>query len=96
MAHSSTFLDASKKWLFTGTYSINKASEWLWLEHQEAPQTGQNVHGLQVRTPIRHIVPVSRTYNPPSKRECPRVNLISSKAKVISPKVNVISLKVNF
>ena len=26
------------------------------------PQDGQNVHGFQVRTPICHIVPVSRTY----------------------------------
>ena len=26
------------------------------------PQNGQNVHGFQVRTPICHIVPVSRAY----------------------------------
>ena len=62
MARSSTCLDASKKWLFTGIYSINRASEWLWLENQEAPQNGQNVHGFPVRTPICHIVPVSRAY----------------------------------
>ena len=62
MAHSSTCLDASKKWLFTGIYSINRVSEWLWLENQEAPQNGQNVHGFPVRTPICHIVPISRAY----------------------------------
>ena len=28
------------------------------------PQNGENVHGFQVRTPICHIVPVSRTYPP--------------------------------
>ena len=26
------------------------------------PQEGQHVHGFQVRTPICHIVPVSRAY----------------------------------
>ena len=62
MAHSSTCLDVSKKWLFTGIYSINRASAWLWLENQDAPQNGQNVHGFPVRTPICHIVPVSRAY----------------------------------
>ena len=64
MAHSSTCLDASRKWLSTGIYSINKASKSLWLENQEAPQNGQNVHGFQVRTPICHIVPVSRAQPP--------------------------------
>ena len=62
MAHSSTCHDTSRKCLFTGIYSINRASEWLWLETEEAPQNGQNVHGFQVRTPICHIVPVSRAY----------------------------------
>ena len=38
------------------------ASEWLWLDMQETPENGQNVHGFQVRTPICHIVPVSRAY----------------------------------
>ena len=28
----------------------------------ENPQNGENVHGFQVRTPICHIVPVSRAY----------------------------------
>ena len=37
-------------------------SNWLWLETQENPQNGQNVCGFQVRTPICHIVPVSRAY----------------------------------
>ena len=43
----------------TGIYSINRASEWLWLETH---QNGQNVQGMQVRTPICHIVPVSRAH----------------------------------
>ena len=30
--------------------------------NEETPENGQNVHGFQVRTPICHIVPVSRTY----------------------------------
>ena len=34
-------VDASKKCFSTGVYSINRASEWLWLETQEAPQNGQ-------------------------------------------------------
>ena len=58
----STCLDASKMWFSAGIYSTNRASEWLWLEMQETPQNGQNVHGLQVRTPICHIVPVSCAY----------------------------------
>ena len=58
----STCLAASKKWFSTGIYSIKRASEWLWPETQETPQNGQNVHGFQVRTPICHIVPVSRAY----------------------------------
>ena len=62
IAHSSTCLDAYKKWLFTGIYSIKRGSIWLWLETQERPQNGQNVHSFQVRTPICHIVPVSRAY----------------------------------
>ena len=45
-----------------GSYSINRASEWLWQEAQDTPQNGQDVHGFQVRTPVCHIVPVSRAY----------------------------------
>ena len=66
MAYSSSCLDAPKVWVSIEIYSINRASKWLWLVTQEAPQNGQNVHGFQVRTPIRHIVPVSRAYPPPS------------------------------
>ena len=62
MAHSSACLDTSRKCPFTGIYSINRASEWLWPETEEAPQNGQNVHGFRVRTPICHIAPVSRAY----------------------------------
>ena len=62
MAHSSTCLDTSRKCLFTGICGISGASEWLWLETEEAPQKGQNVHGFQVRTPMCHFVPVSRAY----------------------------------
>ena len=58
----STCLDASRKWFSTGIFGINRASGWLWLEIQETHQNGQNVHGFQVRTPICHIVPVSRAY----------------------------------
>ena len=32
---------------------------------QETHQNDQNVHGFQVRTPICHIVPVSRAYPAP-------------------------------
>ena len=60
MAHSSTCLDASRMCLFTGIYGINRASEWLWLETEEAPQNGQNVHGFQVRTPICHCTCFTR------------------------------------
>ena len=62
MAHSSTRLEASKVWVSIGIYSINRASEWLWLQTQQTPQNGQDVHGFQVRTPICHIVPVSCAY----------------------------------
>ena len=48
----STCLDASKKRFSIGIYSINRASERLWLETQQTPQNEQNVHGFQVRTPI--------------------------------------------
>ena len=58
----STCLDAFQKWFSIGIYSINRASEWLCLEMQETSQNGRNVHGFQVRTPICHIVPVSRAY----------------------------------
>ena len=58
----STCLDASRKWFSTGICSINRTSEWLWLETEETLENGQNVHSFQVRTPICHIVPVSRTY----------------------------------
>ena len=58
----STCLDASKKWFSTGIWRINRASAWLWLKTQETHQNGQNVHRFQVRTPICHIVPVSRAY----------------------------------
>ena len=63
----STCLDASRMWFSTGIYSINKTSELLWLKPQQTPQNGQNVHGFPVRTPICHIVPVSRAcpYIPP-------------------------------
>ena len=61
----STCLDASRMWFTTGIYSINRASAWLWLKTQETPQNRQNVHRFQVRTPICHIVPVSRAYPPP-------------------------------
>ena len=61
----STSLDPSQKWFSIGIYSTNRASEWLWPETQETPRNGQNVHGFQVRTPICHIVPVSRAYTPP-------------------------------
>ena len=60
----STCLDASRKWFSTGTYSINRASERLWLETPQKPSKWPNVHGFQVRTPICHIVPVSRAYPP--------------------------------
>ena len=58
----STCLDASRKWFSTGIYSINRASGWLWPENEETPENDQKVHGFQVRTPICHIVPVSRAY----------------------------------
>ena len=59
----STCLDASRKWFFsTGIYSIKRAFEWLCLETQQTPLNGENVHGFLVRTPICHIVPVSRAY----------------------------------
>ena len=61
----STCLDAPRKWFSTGIYSIKRAFEWLWLETQEAPLNGQNVHGFQARTPICHIVPVARAYPSP-------------------------------
>ena len=48
----STCLDASKKVVSIGIYGINRAFEWLWLETEETPYNGQNVHGFQVRTPI--------------------------------------------
>ena len=54
----STCLDASRKWFSTGICSMNRTSEWLWLESEETLENGQNVHGFQVRTPICHIVPV--------------------------------------
>ena len=62
----STCLDASRKWFSTGIYSINRAFEWLCLRTQQTPQNDQNVHGFQVKTPICHIVPVSRAYPSPS------------------------------
>ena len=58
-----TFLYLSsglQKWLSTAIYSINRGSDLLWLEIQEAPQNGQNVHTFQVRTIVCHIVLVSR------------------------------------
>ena len=61
----SSCLDALRKWFSTGICSINRASEWLRLETQETPPNGQNVHRFQARTPICHIVPVSRAYTPP-------------------------------
>ena len=33
----STCLDASKEWFSIVIYSINRASEWLWLEIQQIP-----------------------------------------------------------
>ena len=33
----STCLDAYRKWFSIGIYSINRASEWLWLETQGTP-----------------------------------------------------------
>ena len=50
----STCLGASGKWFSTGIYSINRASG--------AMAKLQNVRSFQVRTPICHIVPVSRAY----------------------------------
>ena len=38
-----------------GQPSIKRVSECVWLETQEAPQNGKNVHGFQVTTPICHI-----------------------------------------
>ena len=45
-----------------GIYSTKKGFDWPCLDTPEGPQDGQNVHGFQVRTPICHIVPVSRAY----------------------------------
>ena len=61
----STCLDASTMWFSTGICSINRTFKWLWLKTRQTPQNGQNVHRFQVRTPICHIVPVSRAYPPP-------------------------------
>ena len=59
----SACLDASRMCSSTGIYSINSASAWR-LKTQETPQNGQHVHRFQVRTPICHIVAVSRAYGP--------------------------------
>ena len=64
----STCLDASRKWFSTGISSINRTFKWLCLKTRQTPQNGQNVHSFQVRTPICHIVPVSRAYPPPRIR----------------------------
>ena len=61
----STRLAGSRKWFSTGICSINRASSAM-AGSPETPQNGENVHGFQVRTPICHIVPVSRAYPPPS------------------------------
>ena len=56
----SACLNGSRGEFSIGTHSTKRASEWFWLETQETPQNDPNVHGFQVRTPIRHIIPVSR------------------------------------
>ena len=74
-----TFLHLSRclqKVAFTGIYSKNRASGWLWLENQDAPQNGQNVHSFPVRTPICHIVPVSRAYLHPLFEPAPSISKI--------------------
>ena len=53
-----------KVFFFTGIYSTNRASNWLWLQNQENPQNGQNVCDFQVRTPICHIVTVRKIRAP--------------------------------
>ena len=60
----STCLDASRMWFSTGISSIKRTFKWLYLKTRQSPQNGQNVHRFQVRTPICHIVPVSRAYPP--------------------------------
>ena len=42
-------------------------------ETQQTPQAGQKVHRFQVRTPICHIVPVSRAYPPQPQ---PQISLL--------------------
>ena len=49
-------------WFSTGISRIKRAFKWLCLKTRQTPQSGQNVHRFQVRTPICHIVPVSRAY----------------------------------
>ena len=44
---------------------INRTSKWQNLKTQQTLLNGQNVHRFQDRTPICHIVPVSRAYTPP-------------------------------
>ena len=55
-------LDASRMWFSTGISSINRTFKCLWLKTRQTPQNGHNVHRFQVRTPICHIVPVSRAH----------------------------------
>ena len=45
--------------VLTGKPCTFLAQKW---ETREATQNGPNLHGFQVRTPICHIVPVSRAY----------------------------------
>ena len=52
-------------WFSTGISSKNRTFKWPYLKTRRTPQNGQNVHRFQVRTPICHIVPVSRAYPPP-------------------------------
>ena len=66
----SACLDASKKRFSTRIHSIDRVSKWLWQANQETPQNGQNVHGFHVRTPICHIVHVSRAYPYTPKHLC--------------------------
>ena len=62
MSHSFYLSWCLQKVASIGIYSVSRAFEWIQLETQEATQNGQNVHGFRVRTPICHIVPVSRAY----------------------------------
>ena len=87
---SSKCLDVCKKRFSIGMYSINRAFERLWLETQETPEIGQNVHGFQVKNAnLPHCACFTRLPPKRTKGGLPKIPLQMPPGAVKNSKIRI-------